>query len=403
MQGSLNLGLVLLKLPPPVAAAAAAAAPGGVGPLGPDFYAAVAAAVAAASAARPAAAPRPPKELTWPKVPKTYVPSLSPTSNAEDFATWYQSYAQLARHVDAAYRVQHLMGAVSDEVRKNCEGWAVTQGTEVTRMAIEDVCDYIALTYDRPDGKHRRIIRYLGMQPGQGGLAQYLRDRTEKRHLLARDGVALAPQVECALLVHSLSAPLQAALVKDPGWSEMGREELEQHLLAKEKALIIQKSVKPGASEAKWQRGQPSRWPRTAGRSSPAPDNSQFRHRSNLNLMAAQNSLKRKSRDTEKPVKAADTLAALGGGAPRISQKDMRRFYTEDQWRTRTNVAKPADCSNPRNAHLFNKDKDTDGKPYCLRCRVTGHTLDVCRKSAPQRRSRTSGKGKGSGSSSAWP
>ena len=83
-------------VPPPVAAAAAAAAPGGVGPLGPDFYAAVAAAVAAASAARPAAAPRPPKELTWPKVPKTYVPSLSPTSSAEDFATWYQSYAQLA-------------------------------------------------------------------------------------------------------------------------------------------------------------------------------------------------------------------------------------------------------------------------------------------------------------------
>ena len=50
----------------------------------------------------------------------------------------------------------------------------------------------------------------------------YMRLRAEKRHLLAQDGVHLQLEVERALLVNSIKKDLQASLLRDPGWTQMG-------------------------------------------------------------------------------------------------------------------------------------------------------------------------------------
>ena len=72
--------------------------------VGADVVAAIAAAVAAAAAARgPAHAPRPPKELLWPRVSNVYAPTKSGKGSAEDFADWYRGYSQLARLVPAPF------------------------------------------------------------------------------------------------------------------------------------------------------------------------------------------------------------------------------------------------------------------------------------------------------------
>ena len=63
----------------------------------------IAAAVAAASAGRPAHAPRPPKELLWPRVSNTYAPTKNGKGPSEDFADWYRGYSQLARLVPAPF------------------------------------------------------------------------------------------------------------------------------------------------------------------------------------------------------------------------------------------------------------------------------------------------------------
>ena len=94
---------------------------------------------------------------------------------------------------------------------------------------------------------------------------------------------------------------------------------------------------------------------------------------------------------------ATNTLAAMGGRPPQISQLHMRPNYSEAEWRQRT--ARPfPDATNPRLRHLFNKDKDSQGRPYCLNCRTHGHTLDQCKQLRRKRNAANSaerGKGKG--------
>ena len=122
--------------------------------------AAIAAAVAGANAARPPRAERPPKELAWPTNKDIFS-----GNDKEDFAEWLVGYRQLTAHVSQPYRVQHLLTCgVSATIRKNVEGYAVTQGVRANELPWADVCDYIATTYDRPNGGMRRIIRYLGLQ-----------------------------------------------------------------------------------------------------------------------------------------------------------------------------------------------------------------------------------------------
>ena len=52
-----------------------------------------------------------------------------------------------------------------------------------------------------------------------------------------------------------------------------------------------------------------------------------------------------------------------------------RRRHLRSHTRRRTNISRHED--DPRNAHLFSRDRDKSGKPYCLRCKRSGHTLDV--------------------------
>ena len=189
-----------------------------------DFYAAIAAAV---TAARPPPQPYVPKELQWPRVKDTYT-----AAGPDDFHTWYLGYSQLARHVEPSYKVLHLMSAVEQKVRKNCEGWAVGLGVEVSTLPLHQVCDYIASTYDRVDAKHRRIIAFLRLAHQGGDVTAYLRQRSERKHLLAQDGVQLSEAVERALLVDSLHPPLQASLIKDPGWMTMGLADMEKEIVA---------------------------------------------------------------------------------------------------------------------------------------------------------------------------
>ena len=366
---------------PPAAVPPAAAAPPPA--VGADVVAAIAAAVAAAAAARgPAHAPRPPKELLWPRVSNVYAPTKSGKGPAEDFADWYRGYSQLARLVPVPFQVQHLMTAVENAVRKNCEGWATERGAEITDLPLHEVCAHIASTFDRPDGEHRRIIKYLQMtMPDRGEFSTYVRMRQEHRHVLALDGVHLPLPVERALLVHSLTPALKESLVKDPGWSQMDLQDLTTTLTAKAKALSVAKGVDrqgaPTAGRGGWQ-------------SQPRPGFS--RPRSNLNLMAAEQNLKRKQADRASG-QPAQTVAAMGGGRPDnpISQRDMQQYYSEGDWTRRTARPYPL-ASDPENARLFNKDRGPDGRPYCLMCRTGGHTLDRCPKVA----ARAKGKGQSS-------
>ena len=366
---------------PPAAVPPAAAAPPPA--VGADVVAAIAAAVAAAAAARgPAHAPRPPKELLWPRVSNVYAPTKSGKGPAEDFADWYRGYSQLARLVPVPFQVQHLMTAVENAVRKNCEGWATERGAEITDLPLHEVCAHIASTFDRPDGEHRRIIKYLQMtMPDRGEFSTYVRMRQEHRHVLALDGVHLPLPVERALLVQSLTPALKESLVKDPGWSQMDLQDLTTTLTAKAKALSVAKGVDrqgaPTAGRGGWQSQ-----PRT-GFSRP---------RSSLNLMAAENNLKRKQADRASS-QPEQTLAAMGGGRPdnSISQRDMQQYYSEGDWTRRTARPYPL-ASDPENARLFNKDRGPDGRPYCLMCRKGGHTLDRCSKVA----ARAKGKGQSS-------
>ena len=63
-----------------------------------------------------------------------YAPTKSGKGPAEDFADWYRGYSQLARLVLVPFQVQHLMTAVENAVRKNCEGWATERGAEITDL-----------------------------------------------------------------------------------------------------------------------------------------------------------------------------------------------------------------------------------------------------------------------------
>jgi hypothetical protein len=167
-------------------------------------------------------------------VSNVYAPTKSGKGPAEDFADWYRGYSQLARLVPVPFQVQHLMTAVENAVRKNCEGWATERGAEITDLPLHEVCAHIASTFDRPDGEHRRIIKYLQMtMPDRGEFSTYVRMRQEHRHVLALDGVHLPLPVERALLVHSLTPALKESLVKDPGWSQMDLQDLTTTLTAK--------------------------------------------------------------------------------------------------------------------------------------------------------------------------
>ena len=133
-----------------------------------------------------------------------------------------------------------------------------------------------------------------------------------------------------------------------------------------------------------------SRW--GASRSGPS------RPRPSLNMLtvrsetAPPSGLRRPQRD------AANTLAAMGNmSQPQISQKDMRQFYKDEEWQKRTNRDRPALASDPCNAHLFARDQDSQGRPYCLRCRRTGHNLANCKAKPAERRPRPDSKNRGGG------
>ena len=73
-----------------------------------------------------------------------------------------------------------------------------------------------------------------------------------------------------------------------------------------------------------------------------------------------------------------------------FSQKDMEQMYTTAQWEHRmVNVKGRVHPMAKENPELYNKDcfptgpdglKCDGSKPACIWCRMTGHTIDKCKR-----------------------
>ena len=175
----------------------------------------------------------------------------------------------------------------------------------------------------------------------------------------------------------------------------MGLAEMERELIAKEKALKLARTTGTHRAPA-------SAKTSNAGWRSPTSNSHSgggYRPRSSLNLLAARPTTQTNTGSpSQKHWKAAATLAAMGGSPPpEISQKDMQKYYSKEEWDKRTDRSNPCLASDPRNARLFSRDKDKAGRPYCLRCRRSGHTLDACKAKPVDRRTRPASRGKGTG------
>ena len=158
--------------------------------------AAIAAAVAASQ--RPDRPERPPKELQWPKCSDVY-------EGKGDMAEWLVTYRQLTIHVDPRYLVQHFLNhGMAKTIRQNVEGFAASQGMEANALTFDQICTYLASTYDRPDGTHRRVLAYLAIKQNKQRIPAYLRRRREARSLLMKEGIHLQWEVEKSLLLDSV-------------------------------------------------------------------------------------------------------------------------------------------------------------------------------------------------------
>merc|ERR1712185_170354 len=90
---------------------------------------------------RPLQQPRIPRQLEWPTLTKDQKFKPSYGKGRADFRTWWSGYAELTRHVSANLRALHLLTAVQDGVKLNCEAHFHAQGRAMSTVTVEELGD----------------------------------------------------------------------------------------------------------------------------------------------------------------------------------------------------------------------------------------------------------------------
>ena len=195
----------------------------------------------------------------------------------------------------------------------------------------------------------------------------------ESANTLAADAVVVPEAIERALLMRSLEPSLAAELMRKVGWWDKSVADLIIEVTAVDKAKR--------SSSA--QRAKPLALSRTK---------SQY-----LSVAAGKQRTSgekgKEKRSTPEALAAATATQGRRNGknseAGRAQQqqftpstKDMQKYYSPEQWARRTvPVAGRRPQNDPlgKDKDLFDKDVDPEtGRPWCVKCRKTGHTLSAC-------------------------
>ena len=368
--------------PPANDPAAAPAAPhppyaqAGLGVDGQAQHNAIAAAVAAAMAAvqqnRPPQQLRIPRQLEWPLMTDDMKFKPSYGKGRTDFRSWWTGYSELTRHVEPALRALHLLTAVQDGVKLNCEDHFHAQGRQMSAVSLDELKNHIIATYEPTDGVYRRICTYVDLAQGSYNLESYIRRRQEAANTLAADAVVVPEIIERALLVRSLEPSLSTELMRKVGWWDKPVATLITEAIATDKAKRSSETRKPAKPQLS--RTKSHYLSVAAGRQRTSSGNGGERKPATEALATAT------ARQGRRQGKGMDAARAQQKFPP--STKDMQKLYSPDQWARRT---KPVAGQRPRtdplgaDRDLFEKDvHPVSGKPYCISCKTTGHTLASC-------------------------
>ena len=153
-----------------------------------------------------------------------------------DFRSWWAGYAELTRHVDPPLRPLHLMTAVQDGVKLNCEAHFHAQGREMSDVTIEELKNHIIDTYEPTDAVYRRINAFIDLAQGSYNLESYIRRRQEAANMLAADSIFVPAAIDRSLFVRSLEPSLGMELMRKVGWWDKTVQQLVEEVTALDKA-----------------------------------------------------------------------------------------------------------------------------------------------------------------------
>ena len=263
-------------------------------------------------------------------------------------------------------------------------------------IPFDSICRFLKRTYDRPGRKEAALLDYLTLKQ-QGSVRDLITLRTNKLSTLTRLGAkTLNEDLDRALVLRALSAPLSEYITSRPHHLSYSVDEIFR--IAKTRELAVNNASRTSRNESlhsmerRGNRFAPN--PRTKSKGK-----GRFSKKGYLNaaIHKRPNANKAYSR---RPNKAA--LFAFGNdNEQRISTRLFRTNYTDAEWKIRVGpdgrIKRGVDPKDPRNRNSFNKDT-VNGKPWCLACKRKGHDLTSCRAPKPNGGGgRGKGKGKGNG------
>ena len=262
-------------------------------------------------------------------------------------------------------------------------------------VSLEELKVHIIATYQPTDDVCKRILAYIALMQKGMATKNYVRLRQQTLNALHSDGLIIPADLERALFVSSLQGRLQAEITRKPDWWTKPNHQLLEEAVAVSKALEGGRNSAGGRSLNYLGQKRPAHHLQVAAgrpRTGEERDGSSTRERQQA--VDEKTSADRPPRPTLAAATARrskDTGRERGSESSRQftpSMKDMKQNYTDAEWRERapnwdapgTSYDKIQGGPSPADApQLFRKDRHPDsGKPYCLRCRTTGHTLDTC-------------------------